>query len=293
MADNSPFEEQTVADQDFEESTENEVIVEETVEELPPQRRRKRVYKGMWGSLEIGAVGVSLLVLLAVIAGYLLFVLPEARELEANRERRDDLETELREENRKFGDMATTETRVARLVSSAEDFEVRFLQDESIGKTAVYQRLNALIGAFGLVNSSGPDYTPIEVSEEERRAGTNERTQSGRTKYQSLFPGIYVTMTVEGSYVNLRRFLNEVENSNEYIVISSVELEPSESEEPSSSGPEATAGSVVTPVRDDTQGRTRGKVVALRLEIAAYFQRENEKKLLTSTPLEEDLPETD
>lgn len=284
MEDKRPFEEN--ASQDTEERT---IVVEETIEELPARRRKKTVYKGMWGTLEMAAVGISLLLLLSVIASYLLFVLPESRELEANRARRDQLDTELAAANRKFGDLTTTEDRVAMLVTSAEDFEVRFLQEEAIGKTAVYQRLNGLINAFGLVNSTGPDYTPIELSEEERRAGNNERAQSGRAKYQSLFPGIYVTMTVEGSYVNLRRFLSEIENSNEYIVISSIELEPSETEESTTTeGAQVTTASANAAsqgARDDTRGRTRGKVVSLRLELATYFQRENEKRILTAVPI--------
>ncbi|QQS40799.1 MAG: hypothetical protein IPM63_15735 [Acidobacteriota bacterium] len=283
MEDKQPFEENSAN-----EPEETAVVVEETVEELPARRRKKTVYKGMWGPLEMAAVGVSLVFLLLVAGGYLLFVLPESRELEANRARRDQLDTELAAANKKFGNMTDTEGQVARLVASAEDFEVRFLQEESIGRTAIYHRLNGLINAFGLVNSTGPDYTPIEISDEERRAGANERAQSGRARYQSLFPGIYVTMTVEGSYINLRRFLNEIENSNEYIVISSIELEPSETEESTTpEGTQATTASANPSApagRDDTQGRTRGKVVSLRLELAAYFQRENEKRLLTAIP---------
>lgn len=274
------------------EQEERTVVVEENIEDLPARRRKKTVYKGMWGTLEMAAVGISLLFLLAVIAGYLLFVLPESRELEANRARRDQLDTELAAANKKFGDMTTTEGQVAKLVASAEDFEVRFLQEESIGRTAIYQRLNGLINAFGLVNSTGPDYTPIEMSEgEQRGAGGNERAQSGRAKYQSLFPGIYVTMTVEGSYVNLRRFLSEIENSNEYIVISSIELEPSETEESTTTGDAQATTASANPAAQasgsDTLGRTRGKVVSLRLELAAYFQRENEKKVLTALTVAE------
>ena len=38
-------------------------------------------------------------------------------------------------------------------------------------------------------------------------------------------------MTVEGSYQNLRRFIREIETSKQFIVISAVELEPTENEE--------------------------------------------------------------
>ncbi len=252
-----------------------------------PGRRPRRVYKGMWGPIELATVAIALLFFLVVVAGYLLLALPETRQLESNRVRRDDLERELREANRKFGAISNTEVQVSKLILSAEDFESRFLQEESIGKTAIYQRVNALINAFGLVNTTGPDYVPIEMTEEERREGTNERTQGGRSRFQSLFPGVYVTLTVEGAYVNVRRFLNEVENSSEFIVISTVELEPSESEGGASQAPATVGASAQEPfVQPETRretGRTRGKTVSLRLELAAYFQRSNEKKALTDT----------
>lgn len=242
--------------------------------------RPKKVYKGMWGTAEIATVGLALFLLTAAVAGYLFFTMPATRELQTNRESRDALEKELAEADRKFGDISSTETQVAKLVSSAEDFEARYLLEESTGKTAIYQRLNSLIGGFGLLNSTGPDYVPIAVSEDERRQGENERTQAGRSRFQSLFPGIYVTMTVEGSYVDLRRFLNEIENSSEYIVISTIELEPSESED--SAGPVADPGATTVSADRGDSGRTRGKVVSLRLELAAYFQRNAEDKLMTA-----------
>jgi hypothetical protein len=259
-------------------------------EPLPFRHNRpKKVYAGMWGPLEIVAVGIASFLLLAAIALYLGFVIPENRQLENTRARRDSVEKDLSEAKRKFGDISNTETQVTKLIASAEDFESRYLQEESVGKTAIYQRLNGLMSAFGLVNSSGPDYTPIEISEDERRQGPNERTERGRSKFQSLFPGIYVTMTVEGSYVNLRRFLSEIENSNEFIVISTIELEPSEGENSGAApNPPTVDSATVQPIKKSETGRTRGTVVSLRLELAAYFQRSNEQRLLTASHSEMD-----
>ena len=65
---------------------------------------------------------------------------------------------------------------------------------------------------------------------DERRGGQESEAERGRTKFQSLFPGVYVTMTVEGSYQNLRRFIRELETGNQFVVISAVEFQPSETE---------------------------------------------------------------
>ncbi|MGI8670178.1 MAG: GspMb/PilO family protein [Aridibacter sp.] len=187
---------------------------------------------------------------------------------------------------KKYGDITDTETQVAKLMTSVDDFETRFLPAKITGSTALYQRLNALISAYGLTNSSGPDYRPLEVSEAERRRGSDDQS-GGREKLKSIFPGVFVTVTVEGSYQNLRGFIREIETSDQFILINSVQLEPAETEDDSK--PTATTVTTIQqnpndptapPVRttnvvrkNENRGRTRGQTVSLRLEMAAYFRR--------------------
>src|SRR5262249_43414826 len=64
----------------------------------------------------------------------------------------------------------------------------------------------------------------------DQNGGQQTEEERGRAKFKSLFPGVYVTMTLDGSYQNLRHFINDIERGNEFIVISSIELEPSDSE---------------------------------------------------------------
>jgi hypothetical protein len=120
--------------------------------------------------------------------------------------------------------------------------------------------------------------------------------ERGRSKFRSLFPGVYVTTTVEGPYANLRRFIRDIETGNEFVVISAVELEPSDTEQKSAapvSGPQPAAPGGFTepidptgaagprsiqpgpaqPQPDRLRGRTHGAVVRLRMEMAAYFRR--------------------
>jgi hypothetical protein len=91
-------------------------------------------------------------------------------------------------------------------------------------------------------------------------------------------------MTVEGPYANLRRFIREVETGNEFVVISAIELAPSESQDPnageSGSGEPITTINPITGLQEQVmpssprpRGRTQGERVALRMEMAAYFQR--------------------
>ncbi len=275
------------------------VIPKETMIDIVPKNRPRKVYGGMWGQTEIATVGVGMLAILATILLFVFVVVPAKKELEKNRAERDRLEREMITARSRYGSIETTEKQVAKLVNSATDFETRFLPIASNGRTALYQRLNGLIGAYGLVNTSGPDYAPLEIADQ--RANKEADETSGKAKYQSIFPGVYVTMTVEGSYQSLRRFISEVETSNQFVVISTVELEPSDSsEKQDQSNPQNAPPKVNNAALDPNavnnppgimtgqgfpqsqqakpkvvRGKTSGETVSLRLEMAAYFRRPN------------------
>lgn len=313
-AENPTNEEPQIVVNDYGATHDNAVVVEEAdrtvlltdketvvIEKQPqidivPKNRPRKVYAGMWGQMEIATVGVSLLAILAVVLFFIFFVLPVKKEVEQNSAERDRLERERTSARAKFGDEKSTETKVAKLVSSVADFETRFLPIAKNGRSSLYQRINGLISAYGLVNTTGPDYIPLEIAD-----GKNNQSSegnSGRSKFQSIFPGDYVTMTLEGSYQNLRRFISEIERTDQFVVISSIELEPSETKEKpnqqnqlqqvNSNGPispNAIPPSGVIPaggIPDQTaqtkkvlRGKTHGETVSLRLEMAAYFRRPN------------------
>jgi Tfp pilus assembly protein PilO len=272
------------------------VIVEPPPATQPPDRPRK-VSGGMWGPLEIAAVTAGALVLLAVIAVYMFFVVPSNRELAHNKVEAERLDAELASAKSKYGEITSTKDQVNKLVESVDDFETRFLPVSSNGQPALYQRLNGLIAAYGLVNTSGPDYAPLEtIDQNNGQQQTDE--ERGRSRFKSLYPGVYVSTTLEGSYQNLRRFIREIETGREFIVISSIELAPSDTDgapkdqknpaqapvpvNPAGAFPPGSRP-LMPPVSSVNQpstakkptGKTRGEVVSLHLEMAAYFRRPN------------------
>ena len=102
---------------------------------------------------------------------------------------------------------------------------------------------------------------------------------------------------IEGSYQNLRRFIREIETSEQFVVISAIELEPAENKEENNSTTIATQASIsqvqINPMNPGevaqnptftqtvplnqqpkiVRGKTHGETVSLRLEMAAYFRR--------------------
>ncbi len=268
------------------------VLVEEVPLFIPPNRPRK-VYAGMWGPYEIASVAIAFMAMMAAFLLYFFFVIPSNSELARNRSEADRLDAEVVSARSKYGEITDIETQVAKLVSSVDDFETRYLPMQTNGQAALYQRVNALIKANGLENTTGPDYTPLETADTKDGQQDTEE-EKGRAKYRSLYPGLYITTTVEGSYQNLRRFIREVETGREFVVISAVELAPSDTEvkkaadnfgtapvNPAAVGPnekgfvQPPAGFAQPQPRAVDKGKTRGETVALHLEMAAYFRRPN------------------
>jgi hypothetical protein len=291
--------------------TDNETIVipKATLIDVPTKNRERKVYGGMWGNTELITVGVAMLAILTTILLFVFLVLPAQKELSDNRTKRDDLDKQLQTAQSRYGTITTTEKRVADITSSVDDFEARFLKTEVTGKTALYQHINGLINAYGLTNTSGPDYAPLEIADQNRNNQQQSEAEKGRSRFMSIYPGVYVTMTLDGSYQNLRRFIREIEtNQDQFVIISSIELEPSDNKEkqeidptkppPTSinqtvnpaqfnpNNPTAQANpngfpqqqppqSLTQNVAKVDRGKTRGETVTLRLELAAYFRRVN------------------
>src|SRR5262245_6433514 len=184
--------------------------------EVIPGNRPRKVYRGMWGPMELGAFGASLLTLLGLFALYLFWVIPSNNEVAQLKAQRDQLEQEFISAKSKYGDITNTETQVAKLVTSASDFETAYLPIASTGRTALYQKLNGLIAGYGLVNTNGPNFAPLLLNEQQNGNNNGNEgdqqsdTERGRAKFKSIYPGVYVTMTLEGSYQNLRRFIRDL-----------------------------------------------------------------------------------
>jgi len=222
------------------------------------------VGKSGWGRKEIAVVGV-LAVLLIVIAGYFVFfVSPEKSGALSRRKELQSLERQVLEARDRYGKITSTEEQVARLIGSADRFESEYLPNELVGKTALYQRINNLISSNGLINTAGPSYRELRANDGSRQVA-EEEDGGARARLGSIFPGVLVSVTVDGTYQQIRSFLRQLETSEQFIVISSVALEPSDRTQTASQPVEAP----VVP-----KAKSRGEIVSLKVEFAAYFRRD-------------------
>jgi len=219
------------------------------------QRIRKSRRSGMFGMAEIIALGGSVLILLTVLISYVYFLIPARSHLQELQLERSRLQNQLRSSQDLMLRGQDTQSTVDKITESLTDFEDNRLPNRNQGRMSLYDELNQLIRKNGLRNTSGPSYTPLESLDSKKR--TTE-SKSASAKWQSVYPGIGVSLTVEGSYQNLRRFIRSLEASKQFIIVNAIELEratqTNTAESASTSGP-------------------RSSLVSLRLDMATYFQR--------------------
>lgn len=215
---------------------------------------RKIRKQGMFGVAEILGLAVSMLLMLLMVVSYLYFLVPANSRLASLQRERDRLQTLLRTSRDVMRKGEDTQATVERITGSMEEFETRRLAGHAQGRMDLYDELNDLIRKNGLRNTSGPTYTALEP------IGSKTAKKASSTKWQSVYPGIAVALTVEGQYQNLRHFMRDIETSKQFIIINGVELErATETNAPLSA--------------DGTAGVSRGSLVSLRLDLATYFQR--------------------
>jgi Tfp pilus assembly protein PilO len=206
-----------------------EVVVQEqtsvvTVSTAPKEKWKPRFLvknrSGMFDIPEIIAVSVGGFLILTVLLAYLFWLRPAQEQLRQREQTRNSLDIEYQKLKTTLGENQTTESQVANIVSSLERFEVNYLPAPGAGNSALFQRLNQLIASNNLRNTSGPSYTPIETVAMEKFDPAKEESRN-----QNVYPGVGVSVTVEGGYSNLRRFISDVENSRQFIVVRAIEIE--------------------------------------------------------------------
>ena len=227
-----------------------------------------------------GLVAAFSLALMAILS-YFYFLAPAHSRLEDLQLHRAQLKTQVSAEQKEFKESTTAGDVVKNINASIEEFETRRLPNRTNGRLALYAELNRLMRSNDLRNTSGPTYTTLEAlgTKPGRQAAATAGRQSN-VKWQSLYPGISVNVTVEGSYQNLRHFVRDIETSRQLLIINAVELESA-----TQSGRQQALGMAGETQTNLPAPRTRpsaespsaptgvGTLVSLRLDMSTYFQR--------------------
>ena len=207
----------------------------------------------MFGVAEIMALAGSCFVLLLVLLSYLYFYLParaRASAIEADRVR---LKANLSTLGGIVQQEKSTKDTADEISASLTSFETVSLRQQDSARMGLYGELNNLILKNGLRNTNGPAYTELSPLGTKVTPGT-----SVSTKWQSVYPGIGVLLTVEGPYQNLRHFIQDIERSQQFVIINQVELQRAENS---------------AQLAQAEQSGSRVSLVSLQLNMSTYFQR--------------------
>jgi Tfp pilus assembly protein PilO len=271
-------------------------------------RRAQR--RGPLGLPEVLALTAAAALLLLAVCAYLFLLVPQRSRLQSLEVERGDLQRVIQSTEHVVGGQKDTRQRASEILASLNNFEIEHLgQSSSAGN--IIEELNRLILKNNLRISGGISYTQLQEAAPGAQANPAQRRASGdesqQRVVQSVFPGIGVTLTVEGTYANLRRFIRDIEADRQFVVVNTVELEgvsdSAAAHELGASANETAPLAAVTPARPTTPATprganrttrpvspegapapgtqmpplqitpTRGALVSLRLDMAAYFRR--------------------
>lgn len=234
------------------------------------------------GLAELICLGGAALILLITIFAYFYFYLPSHSRLKALQDERQILQTQLRSSESLYKQNTTTSQTVDQITASVKDFESNWLASPGPGRLSLYSELNNLIRANGLRNTAGPSYSPLEpVGTKTQVQPTAGSEKQSNAKWQTIYPGIAVSVTVEGPYQSVRHFVRDIETSRHFLVINAVELErvtqsgadqAQPAPTPRNSAAQSRGGRITEPVVTPPAGG-RGGQVSLRLDLTTYFQR--------------------
>jgi Tfp pilus assembly protein PilO len=207
------------------------------------------------GVPEMIALAAACALLALAFAAYFRMLVPERSRLASLERERQQLQGQIRSAGEsRAHDRSTGET-VSRILQSLARFESDSLDARGSGDKQLIEELNQKIARSGLARAQ---FTFIY--QDDTQAGANQSGQqraagnlSGSARRrQTVFPSTDISLSIEGNYANLRRFIRDVESSRRFVVINGVQLEGI-----NETGADAAA---------------RGALVSLRLDMSAYFR---------------------
>ena len=229
------------------------------------------------GIPELVGLAVAGLLLFAALFSYFYLLLPQQSRLNDLQAQRSRLQGELRQTDESLRSGEDTQTSVDRILQSLNEFETRHLVSREQADTAIIAELNSLIRRNNLRLTTAASFTQFEAVAPGATAQQQQRAQQsagGVRPLQTVFPGVGVSMTVEGAYPNLRRFLRDVEADRRFLVVNTVELEGVSDSKSARASEAATLAAPGLPAEPPPDARAAGPVlVSLRLNMAAYFRR--------------------
>ncbi|MDQ1611342.1 MAG: Pilus assembly protein PilO [Pyrinomonadaceae bacterium] len=201
---------------------------------------------------EIVALTAAALFLTLAASAYFFLLVPERARLAALETERAQLQAKLRASSEGVERNETTQASVDKIVTSLSEFETTALASrDPQTTTAVIGELNEKTRRHNLARAQFSFSHLDEAAAGQTAAQQAAARAQNASKRESVFPAIDISLTIEGPYGNLRRFIRDIEQSRRFIVINGIQLEGV----------------------SDTGDSARAALVSLRLDMSAHFRR--------------------
>jgi Tfp pilus assembly protein PilO len=231
------------------------------------------------GIAEVAGLAASALIAAAVVIAYFSFLVPARIRLERTQNERLQLQERIRAKTEGVKAGTDKESSLRQISESLTEFESNSLDMHTQGRLDLVTTLNDLFRENNVKNTSGPTFVGLEPLGENGKLAAGSVTRSGNAKWQSFYPGIGVSVTLEGQYPNLRHFIRDIEANKQFLIINSVQLENATGAHASLPPTvPATRGSA-QPVGAPPEGElpspdSKTSLVSLQLDMVKYFRRE-------------------
>jgi hypothetical protein len=206
---------------------------------------------------EVAAVIVVALAIISLGVYYFVMLVPAGGRYDKLTQEKKKNETEIAGLRLGLTKIIDPGKQTKEALDSLQQFN-QMLPNGVAGQNAILTEINDLarenkIAIIDAMKFTKIDETPLDAPQSQRRADA------------SVYPGLTMDLGVQGSYDNLRDFINKVEHSKNFIVLNSIQLEGIEPQQQGRSG-----------VRTGLRGpKSIGPVetIALRIKLDAYFKR--------------------
>ncbi len=215
-------------------------------------------------AIEIAAVVGLVVLIAAVIVIYTFLILPDqvrrlnlSNEVAANRTKIEELSTQA-------GDPAAVTRAYQEVHESLDAFRGQTLQPRTAGRLQIINLVNDLTRQTNVV-LTGPigfdSRNPLlEEAAEEDGKKSKRKTRKSEDEIRS-YPSMSMTMTISGSYAQIREFLAKFETSRQFAIIESVSISSEATEDAESPRAGRRAN-----VQSDSEA------ITLDVSMTAYFQ---------------------
>ncbi|HZH91732.1 MAG TPA: GspMb/PilO family protein [Pyrinomonadaceae bacterium] len=201
---------------------------------------------------EIIAIATAALLFALAAGAYFFLLVPERERLVELEKERAQLQAKLRASSEGVERNESTEASVGKIVTSLSDFETTALASrDPQTTTAVISELNEKTRRHNLARAQFSFSHLDEAALGQTAAQQTAARAASASKRESVFPAIDISLTIEGPYANLRRFIRDIEQSRRFIVINGIQLEGV----------------------SETGDRARAALVSLRLDMSVHFRR--------------------